>query len=44
MIYPRVVVSEATHKRVKKAAKKNGKTMKALGDKIVRAGLKALNI
>ena len=42
MKYPRVYVSERTHARVAKTAKKQGKTMKQLGDKIVIAGLKAL--
>lgn len=44
MKYPRVVVSERVHARVLKAAKKQKKTMKSLGDKIVLAGLKALGL
>jgi len=42
MTYPRVYVSQKTHDRVKKIAKKNGTSMSKLGNKIVLAGLKAL--
>ena len=42
--YPRVYVSPSTHKRILRQAKKQGKNMKDIGDAIVRAGLKALNI
>lgn len=40
--YPRLYVSAATHARVAKTAKKLGKGMKDIGDKIAKAGLKSL--
>ena len=40
--YPRVYVSGIVHRKVKRAAKKEGVSMLKLGDKVVRAGLKAL--
>lgn len=42
--YPRVYVSPSTHKRILNHAKKAKKHMKDIGDQIVKAGLKALNI
>jgi len=37
--YPRVYVSAATHKKVKKLAEKMNLPMNKIGDKIVKAGL-----
>lgn len=39
--YPRVYVSASTHKRVAALAKKEGKSMKEIGNRLVLAGLKA---
>lgn len=41
MTYPRVYVSEKTHARFKRLAKKRNLPMKAIGDKVVLAGLRA---
>lgn len=40
--YPCVYVSAATHRKVAKLAKIEGKQMKQIGNDIVRAGLKAM--
>ena len=40
--YPRVYVSAKLHARVARAAKKEGATMKVMGDEVVKAGLKVL--
>lgn len=42
--YPRLYVSPQTHARVARIAKKQKTTAKALGDKIARAGIKALGL
>jgi len=42
MTYPRIYVTDKTHKRVMRAVKKAKTTQKELGDKIAVAGLKAL--
>lgn len=42
MSYPRIYVSQPVHNKVKKVSKKLNVTMKSIGDKIVRAGLKSL--
>lgn len=40
--YPRVYIKPSTHKIIKSVAKKQKTTQIAIGDKIVRAGLRAL--
>lgn len=40
--YPRVYVSSPTLNKIRRVAKKLNVPMKAIGDKVVRAGLKAL--
>lgn len=42
MKYPRIYVSEKVHAKVLRAAKKQKKSMKDMGDEIVLAGLRAL--
>lgn len=42
MVWPRMYISEKTHKRVKKIAKEKKTTLKAISDKIVIAGCRAL--
>lgn len=42
--YPRLYISAQTHERIRKIAKKKGVDMKSLGDKIAKAGIKALGL
>lgn len=42
--YPRLYIKDTTRARIAKIAKKRGVTMKAIGDKIAVAGIRALEL
>ena len=43
MMYPRLYVTQKTHDRVKRIAKKQKTSIKDIGEKIVKAGISTLN-